>query len=293
MAVLSPLAAEESTAPSGPGPRSARVSFSSSLQAVTLSLAVAVLVVVLLWAVVPGIFTSFNPVYGDTSEKLRPPGPVHIFGTDHLGRDVFSRVVYGTATSVTSALLAVAIGLLLGSTLGLFAGFFGGWIDAIVSRLVEVLLAIPGFLLSVIVIVSLGFSTTNAAIAVGISSVAVFARLMRAEVFKIKTQNYVEAAFLSGGTRTTVLFGQVLRNSLRSVLALAVIQFGVAILVISALAFLGYGNPPPAPDWGLLVAEGKDYMNSYGWLVFYPGLVIVLTVLSINRIRHSLSRSTP
>jgi len=256
----------------------------------TVALAFAVVALVIAWSLVPGLFTSHDPVNGVPADKLLGPGPGHWFGTDHLGRDLYSRVVHGTASSVTSALIAVVIGVVAGGLIGLLAGFLGGWVDIVLARLVDVLLAIPNFLLAVIVVTAIGFDTTNAAIATGVSAVAVFARVMRSEVIKTRQATFVESSFLLGGSRWHILLRHVLPNASRSVLPLAVLQFGLSILVIASLAFLGYGDPPPASDWGLLIAIGKDYLK-WPWLVYAPSLVTIVTVLSVNRISRWLRKA--
>jgi peptide/nickel transport system permease protein len=250
----------------------------------------AVLAVVLSWSLLPGLFTDHDPVDGVPADKFLGPGPAHWFGTDHLGRDLFARVVHGTASSVTSALIAVGIGVLVGGLIGLVAGFVGGWVDAVLARLVDVLLAIPSFLLAVVVVSSLGFETINAAVATGVSAVGVFARVMRSEVLKTRRAVFVEASYLQGGSRWHILLRHVLPNASRSVLTLAVLQFGLSILVIAGLAFLGYGDPPPASDWGLLISVGKDYPLA-PWLVYAPALVTIATVLSVNRISRWLRKT--
>jgi peptide/nickel transport system permease protein len=254
------------------------------------ALAFAVIALVIAWSVAPGMFTSQSPINGIPADKLLGPSAAHWFGTDHLGRDLYARVVYGTASSVTSALIAVVIAAVAGGLIGLLAGFFGGWVDIIFARLVDVLLAIPHFLLAVIVVTALGFDTTNAAIATGISAVAVFARVMRAEVIKVRQATFVEASFLLGGSRGHILLRHVLPNASRSVLPLAVLQFGLSILVIASLAFLGYGDPPPASDWGLLISIGKNYLK-WPWLVYAPAFVTIGTVLSLNRISRWLRQT--
>ena len=246
-----------------------------------------VIALVIAWSLAPGLFTTYDPVDGVPADKLLGPGAAHWFGTDHLGRDLYARVVHGTASSVTSALIAVVIGVFVGGLIGLLAGFLGGWVDIVLARLVDILLAIPRFLLAVIVVTALGFDTTNTAIATGVSAVAVFARVMRSEVIKIRQATFVEASFLQGGSRPYILLHHVLPNASRSVLALAVLQFGLSILVIASLAFLGYGDPPPASDWGLLIAIGKDYLK-WPWLVYAPAFVTIATVLSVNRISRWL-----
>ncbi|WP_342740597.1 ABC transporter permease [Bradyrhizobium sp. B117] len=256
----------------------------------TVALAFAVIAIVIAWSLAPGLFTSHSPVVGVPAEKLLSPSAAHWFGTDHLGRDLFTRVVYGTASSVTSALIAVTIAAVTGGLIGLLAGFLGGWVDIALARLVDVLLAIPNFLLAVIVVTAIGFDTTNAAIATGVSAVAAFARVMRSEVIKTRQAVFVEAAFLMGGSRWHILLRHVLPNASRSVLPLAVLQFGLSILVIASLAFLGYGDPPPASDWGLLISIGKDYLK-WPWLVYAPAFVTIATVLSVNRISRWLRKT--
>jgi peptide/nickel transport system permease protein len=247
-----------------------------------------VITIVILFALFPQLFTSFNPVQGVPAEKLKAPTLVHILGTDALGRDLFARIVYGAVHSLLGAFVAVAVGLVVGTALGVIAGSTGGIVEEAIMRIVDVLLAIPGLLLMLSIIILLGFGTVNAAIAVGITSIAAFARLSRSEVVRVRRSEYVEAAFGSGGTFFAVLWRHVLPNSLVSVLGFAALQFGSAILAISTLGFLGYGAPPPTPEWGLLIAEGRKYISTAWWLTTAPGIVVVLTVLSANRISQSL-----
>lgn len=256
----------------------------------TVALSFAIVALIIAWSLAPGLFTSHSPVIGVPAEKLLGPSAAHWFGTDHLGRDVYTRVVFGTASSVSSALVAVVIGVVAGGLIGLLAGFFGGWVDVVLARLVDVLLSIPKFLLAVIVVTAIGFETINAAIATGVSAVAIFARVTRAEVIKTRQATFVEAAFLSGGSRWHILWRHVLPNASRSVLPLAVLQFGESILVIASLAFLGYGDPPPASDWGLLISIGKDYLK-WPWLVYAPAFITIITVLSVNRISRWLRKT--
>ncbi|MBN8206893.1 ABC transporter permease [Microbacterium esteraromaticum] len=257
----------------------------------TLVLAIAVVSIAVLWAIVPGVFAPGDPLSGVPAQKLLPPSAEHWFGTDILGRDLYGRVVHGAVQSLSGALIAVTVGLTLGGIIGLLAGTIGGLLDDILMRIVDVLLAIPGLLLSLSVIILLGFGTVNAALAVGLGSVAVFARLMRSEVVRVRRTDYVEAALGSGATLLTVLRRHVLPNSLTPVLALAALQFGTAILAIATLGFLGYGAPPPTPEWGLLIAEGRNYVATSWWLTALPGLVVVAVVLSANRISHGLGRN--
>lgn len=258
-----------------------------------LVLAWLVLGVVALWTTAPGLFTSHNPISGKARDKLLPPDGEYLLGTDELGRDLLSRIIHGSINSVTGALVAVAVGLVVGTLLGLLAGSLGGVTDSVVMRIVDVLLSIPSLLLSLSIIIILGFGTVNVAIAVGVGSVASFARLSRSEVLRVRRSDFVEAAFGSGGTFTAVLWRHILPNSAGPVLALVALQFGSAILAISTLGFLGYGPPPPTPEWGLLIAEGRNYVATSWWLTTYPGLVVVAVVLSANRISRSIRKVQP
>jgi peptide/nickel transport system permease protein len=255
-----------------------------------LVLAWLVIAVVIAWAVVPWLFTGQDPISGVPAEKLQAPSLAHLFGTDAIGRDLFTRVVYGAVHSLSGAFVAVTVGLVGGTLLGVLAGSLGGVVDSVTMRLVDVLLAIPGLLLALSIIILLGFGTVNAAIAVGVGSIASFARLSRSEVVRVRRTDYVEAAFGSGGTFASVLARHVLPNSLTAVIGLAALQFGAAILAISTLGFLGYGAPPPTPEWGLLIAEGRNYVATAWWLTTLPGLVVVIVVLSANRISQSIGR---
>lgn len=253
-----------------------------------LVVSVVVVVLVLVAAFAPGLLAPGDPNLGVPALKLRPPGPGHVFGTDYLGRDVYTRVVHGAALSLQATVIAVAVALVVGGLIGLLAGFVGRWVDEGLMRVVDVMLAIPAVLLSLALITALGYGTVKVAIAVGIASVASFARVMRAETLRIRQTAYVEAA-RSVGTRWYVtLWRHVLPNAAGPVLVLAVLEFGLAILAVSSLSFLGYGAPPPAPEWGSLVAEGRNYLATSWWLCAMPGLAIAATVLSVNRISRAL-----
>ena len=251
-------------------------------------LAVFWLLLVLISTVAPGLFTGQDPIDGVPADKLTGPSPAHWFGTDQLGRDLFTRVVYGSALTLQAALIAVGIGLLIGSVLGLLAGFVGRWVDDVIMRISDVLLSIPSLLLSLALITVLGFGTVNVAIAVGLGSVAAVARIMRSEVIRVRNAVYVDAAVAAGNRWTRVLFRHVLPNSVGPVVVLAALEFGTAILAISALSFLGYGAQPPAPEWGSLVSTGRNFLTTAWWLTTLPGVVIALTVLSANAISRAL-----
>lgn len=254
----------------------------------TVILSFVVVLIVFLWALFPSLFTSHSPVNAIPLDKFQGPSSAHWFGTDYLGRDEFTRVIYGTRSSFLNAFVAVGIALVVGGSLGLIAGFIGGFVDTVIGRFVDTMLAIPPFLLAVAIVVSLGFHTVNAAIAAGVALIAIFARVMRAETLKVRHSPFVESSYLQGGSRLYVVFRHVLPNAYRSVLALAVLELGYSIIIIAALAFLGYGSPPPASDWGLLISNGAQYQQIAPWLIYYPAAVVVVTVLAINRISRWL-----
>ncbi|MDI2132032.1 ABC transporter permease [Yinghuangia seranimata] len=269
-----------------PGRVRAAVRFTVRRPGLLLSVLVAALV--LLAAVAPAVLAGGDPLTGVPAEKLQGPSADHLFGTDQLGRDVFTRVVHGTSLSLRASALAVLVALAAGGSLGLVAGFAGGFVDDAVMRLVDVLQAIPRLLLSLAVITALGFGTTKIALAVGVAAAAVFARVMRAEVLRVRGAGYVEAARASGVRPGAVLLRHVLPNAWGPVLVIAALEFGVSILAVSSLSFLGFGAAPPTPEWGALVADGRNFVATAWWLTTFPGLVVAATVLAANRISRAL-----
>ena len=288
LATLVPSAARRGADPSGAPARGARV---RRFAPAGLVIALVVIVLALAWALLPNVFAPGDPT-AQTAKALQAPSLAHWFGTDSVGRDVYTRVVHGASESVLAALVAVAVGFIVGGAIGIVAGARPGWLDDVLMRLVDVLLAIPALLLSLSVVILLGFGTTNAALAVGITSIAVFARLARSQVVAVRVQDYIEAAYGSGGTFWRVLARHVVPNALTPIVALVALQFGAAILQISTLGFLGYGAPPPTPEWGLLIAEGRNYVATAWWLTVLPGLVVVAVVLSTNRLSEALRDGT-
>ncbi|WP_207842878.1 ABC transporter permease [Williamsia soli] len=261
------------------------------LQYAVLAISVVVVLLVIGFALFPSVFASGDPLTGVPAEKFEAPSAQHWFGTDNIGRDVYTRVVHGSGLSLTATLLAVGIALAAGTLIGLLAGSIGGIVDAFFMRVVDVLLSIPALLLSLALVTALGFGTVNVAIAVGVAMVASFARVTRSEVLRVRRATYVEAAFASGVRWPTVLFRHILRNSYAPVISLAAVEFGMAILAVSALSFLGFGAVPPTPEWGSLIAEGRNYLAVAWWMTTLPGLVIVAVVLSAHRIGHQFDRS--
>lgn len=249
-----------------------------------------VIIVAVVAAIAPALFTNYSATDGIAGAQRLPPQAGHWLGTDQLGRDLWARMVYGASASLSAALIAVTMGLTAGSALGVLAGASGGKTERLIMRAVDVLLAIPSLLLALSLLILLGFGTLHAALAVGIASIASFARLARGEVVRIRHSDYVEAAFGSGGTFFAVLRRHILPNALTPLIAFAALQFGQAILALSTLSFLGYGTPPPAPEWGLLIAEGRNYLSTAWWLTTFPGLLVIAVVLAANRISIQIAR---
>jgi peptide/nickel transport system permease protein len=251
----------------------------------------AVAVLALGWALFPSVFASGDPLTGVPAQKFQGPSARHWFGTDNLGRDLYTRMVHGAGLSLTATLSAVAIALIAGSILGLLSGSIGGLVDTVIMRFVDVLLSIPSLLLSLALVTALGFGTRNVAVAVGVSLIANFARVMRSEVLRVRQAPYVEAAHACGVRWYTVLARHVLPNSYQPVLALAAVEFGMAVLSVSALSFLGYGAKPPTPEWGSLISEGRNFLATAWWMTTLPGLVIIVVVLSAQRLGRAVGRS--
>lgn len=245
---------------------------------------------VLVSAFAPQIFTAHDPLVQDASNRFLAPSAEHVFGTDQYGRDQFARTVYGTSQSLQAAVIAVLIGLTAGSAIGLVAGAVRGVVDTIMMRIIDIMLAVPSLIVSLAIVTALGRGTINIAIAIGINSVATFARLMRSEVLKVRELPYVEAATFAGHGFGHRLLRHILPNASGSVLAAATMDIGTAILGVAALSFLGFGAPPPTPEWGALVADGRSYLTVQWWLSTLPGFVIVLSVLAVYRIGRSVNR---
>lgn len=251
------------------------------------SLALLIVLFALFAALAPQLLTSFDPYATAPADKLTPPNLVHWFGTDELGRDLYTRVVYGARLSVMAALLAVAIALVGGLGLGVLAGFAGGHLDAALMRLIDVLLALPGLLLALAIVTAIGFGTVPVAVAVGVGIIPGFARTTRAEVLRIKSLAYVEAARLAGASWTRTLMRHVLPNAWGPVAVLATLDFGAAILATAGLSFLGFGAAPPAAEWGTLIANGRHFLVTAPWVSLLPGLFVVAVVFSLNHLARS------
>ncbi|WP_082772028.1 ABC transporter permease [Actinoplanes sp. TFC3] len=255
-------------------------------------IAVLYVVFVLVSAFWPTLFTAHGPYDTNPGSAALAPSPDHLFGTDIYGRDLWTRVLYGSPLTIKATLIALSIAVVAGLALGIVSGFFGGLTDSLLMRFVDVLLAIPGLLLALSIVTALGYGTVAVAVAVGVGIVPGFARTTRAEVLKVKTLPYVEAARAGGASWTRVLLRHILPNSWGPVAVLAVLDAGVAIIAIASLSFLGFGAAPPAAEWGTLIADGRNYLITSWWLSLLPGLFVALLVLSLNHISKTLQELT-
>ncbi|MFT4041767.1 MAG: ABC transporter permease [Gordonia sp. (in: high G+C Gram-positive bacteria)] len=257
----------------------------------TLPLAWFVVLVAVAAAIAPHVFTSSDPLGSNPGDAFLPPSWTHLFGTDQLGRDMFARIVYGARNTLQATVYAVLIAFVGGGVIGLVSGYIGRGVDAVVMRVIDVLLSVPSLLLCMTIVVALGYGTMNVALAVGIAAIASFARVMRAEVIRVVGSQYTEATRGLGARWPRILFLHVLPNSISSLASLAALEFGTAVLAIAGLGFLGYGAPPPTPEWGLEVSEGRNFLATYPWLAIIPGAVIAVVVIATNRISTSLKDS--
>lgn len=253
-------------------------------------LALLALTIVASWSLAPQWFTAYDPLVGDGADKFLPPSPEHWFGTDRSGRDTLARVIHGTRNTVYGAVLSTGIGVVVGTVMGVAAGVLRGVVDTLLMRFIDVLLALPGFLLALCIVASFGPGTAHIAIGVGISAIAPFARVARGEALRVVQLDFVEAARMSGARSGAVLFRHVLPNSSGPIVALIPTELGATVLSIAGLGFLGYGAPPPEPEWGTLLSEGRDYLSQAWWLTSLPGSVVLLSVLAVSRAGWLLQR---
>jgi len=253
-----------------------------------------VVATVLLAAVFAPLVSPFDPLEQDIGQRLREPGwqdeqgHVHPLGTDHLGRDILARIIFGSRIALLVGLAAVVISGVLGMVIGLVAGYFGGRLDDFLMRLADVQLAFPFILLAIAVIGVLGPSLRNIIIVIGVSSWVVYARVVRGEVLSIREREYVHAAVALGSRHWRVLLTHVLPNTFTPWLVVATLDMARVIVIESALSFLGLGVQPPTPTWGGMLADGRVYLSTAWWLATFPGLAILVTVLGINLLGDGL-----
>lgn len=234
------------------------------------------------------ILTRHDPLDTETRARLQPPSLDHPFGTDDLGRDLWSRVLYGGRLSLRAGFLAVGIAVIGGVLVGLVAGYYGRWVDMLLMRFADVLMAMPGILLTMIFIFSLGPTLTNAMIAIGLASIPEYARIVRGSVLSAREYLYVDAARVVGVPPWRIMGRHILPNVIAPVLVFATLGVGGAILALAGLSFLGLGAQPPTPEWGVIVSDGRARLRTAWWITTFPGLAIAVAVLAINLVGDGL-----
>ena len=239
-------------------------------------------------AVFAPVIANHNPYEAVIAKAEQPPDANHWFGTDKLGRDLFSRVIYGTRTSLTSALLLVVITLFAGSALGIFAGYFGGVTDSVIMRISDVMISFPGLVLAIAIAGILGPSLLNAVIAIVAVSWTKYARLARSLVLRIKHKDYMLAAVLTGSKTGYILRNYICKMTMPILIVTAATDMGTMMLEIAALSFLGFGAQPPVPEWGMMLSEGRAYLQTAPWMMFFPGLAVFIVVAVFNLLGDSL-----
>ncbi|MBI3706715.1 MAG: ABC transporter permease [Proteobacteria bacterium] len=254
----------------------------------TATIGAAIVAVFLALTVLAPFIAPHDPYEQDFAASLEVPSAVHPFGTDQYGRDVLSRVMYGSRTALLSILVADGLALVLGCALGLIAGYYGRWIDSAVMRVVDVLLAFPYLLLALIIVAVLGPSLVNSMIAIGIVYTPQYARLIRGQVLSVKTTEFVLAAQAIGGHQLRIMLRHILPNSFTPLLVMATVHAGGVVVETAGLSFLGMGAQPPSPDWGSVLAEGQGYFLTAWWIATFPGLAIFAVVLGFNLLGDAL-----
>jgi len=230
----------------------------------------------------------YDPFEYNMEALLQAPSLSHPFGTDQFGRDVLSRIIEGSRISLMMGIVGVGISIIIGVSLGTIAGYFGGLADTLIMRIMDILMAFPGFLLALAIISILGPSMVNVMIAIGIFSIPVFARIMRSSVIAIKHKEFIEATKSLGGSNFLIIIKHVIPNCIAPIIVLSSMRIATAILSAAGLSFLGLGAQPPSPEWGAMLSEGREYMRSAPHLSTVPGLIIMLVVLGFNMLGDGL-----
>jgi glutathione transport system permease protein len=246
------------------------------------------LVLLIVLALAAPSIAPYGPAEQDYNHVLEGVSLYHPFGTDNFGRDIFSRVLYGARISLSIGVLGVCLGLAVGGTIGLIAGHWGGWLDDLLMRLLDLLLAFPQLLLAIMVITVLGVGDTNVIIAIGIFSLPLFARVVRGQILSLKQLDFTLAARALGAGDARILFAHLLPNTLATILVIASLRLGTAVLTVATLSFLGLGIRPPAPEWGTMLTDGRQFLQIAPQVAVFPGLAIVITVLAVNLLGDGL-----
>ena len=241
------------------------------------------MVVLIVVAILAGFIYDYDTdVIGLSPDIYQAPSAEHWFGTDQIGRDIFARVIYGARYSLTIGIGSTAIGLLVGMILGALAGFYGGAIDQLVMRANDILYAIPNIMLAVVIVQLMGTRLMSLLIALAISSATSFSRITRAAVLTIRDQEYIESAYAMGLPTWKIILKHIIPNCLSPIIVQVTLRIGSNIISASSLSFLGVGIPIPAPEWGTMLSDGRNYIRSSGWMCIFPGLAIMFTVLALN-----------
>jgi peptide/nickel transport system permease protein len=251
----------------------------------------AVVIIVVMVALFASLMAPFDPIETDFANKLRSPSKSHLLGTDHLGRDILSRIIFGSRISIITGVGSAMISLLLGGLIGLLAGYYGRWFDYMMMRLMDLMMAFPYLLLALLIIATLGSGTLKVILTIGIVYIPVFARITRGSVLTVREQDYVEAIRALGASDLRILLRHVLLNSFPPLLVQSTLCIGYAIINSASLSFLGLGTKPPAPDWGLMMSMGREYIRDAPWLITFPGLAVLITVIGFNLLGDGLRDS--
>jgi len=243
----------------------------------------------ILCALTADVISPYKPLDQAMNVRLKPPSAAHWLGTDDFGRDILTRILYGSRVSLQIGFVAVGIAGTLGIVLGMLAGYFGGWLDSVVMRCMDVLLAFPAVLLAVTIMALLGPSTTNVMIAIGIAYIPLFARVVRGTVLTIRPNEYVQAARAAGASELRMLTYHIAPGTIGPIIVQVSLALAYAILAEAALSFLGLGTQPPTPTWGSMLSFGREFIREAPWFTFFPGLAIFVTVLSLNLVGDGLS----
>ncbi len=247
-----------------------------------------ILTSLILLAIFAPLIAPYDPTDPSPRERILAPSRDHLFGTDELGRDVFSAVLHGARISLRVGLISMGIGATIGTLVGLLAGFYGKWTDTILMRLIDILLAFPGILLAITFVAMLGPGLNNVMIAVGIANIPRFARVVRGSVLGVKNLTYIEAAESIGTPGRLIMFKHILPNILSPIIVMATLGIASAILSAAGLSFLGMGAQPPTPEWGSMLSNARNYLREAWWWATFPGLAIMLTVLGMNLLGDGL-----
>lgn len=240
------------------------------------------LLLLLAAAIFAPLITPYDPSMQDYSRMMQGPNRENWFGTDNFGRDILTRIIYGARISLRIGFLGTIFGAVIGSLIGIAAGYYGGAVDTVLMRLLDIQLAFPGLLLAIVIITVLGVGEINLIIAIGVFSIPTFARVVRGSLLSLREQDFILAARSVGSPDLRLMFVHLLPNALAPILVLSTIRLGTAILTAASLGFLGLGVRPPAPEWGTMLSEGRNYMQLAPHIAIFPGLAILVTVLALN-----------